>query len=134
VINPSSGHKELAVELLESILPQIESFDRAFLYKDAEPVRNPEYEKDIAHGQARIELVQKKLANPDDMTGDPELDAANEADLERMLLNTQNTLESSIAANISLLLNNWRIIRPLRLPSIFPPQVSSLSPPARGGR
>jgi len=79
-------YPELCVELLEDILKMNSEKDCAFLFTDAEPVVNPNYESDLAEQRAFVEQTQKKLENPD-------LDWAERQDLEENLAKQQRVLD-----------------------------------------
>ncbi len=68
-VNASSSHTEKAVELLEkaaTVVDNLEAYDDLFLYQDAQPRVNPDYERSLSHwteerDQAAVQLENKNL-------------------------------------------------------------------------
>lgn len=86
-INPETTNKELALELLETQISHLDPSIKVYLYQDAEPLKNPSYESDIAEQQAFIDENLKQLENPD-------LDVYEREDLETSLANRQKVMEN----------------------------------------
>ncbi|NLB89950.1 MAG: hypothetical protein GX786_01845 [Clostridiales bacterium] len=87
VINPETMNKDLALELLENQISHLDPFIKVYLYQDAEPLKNTNYESDIATQQAFIDENLKQLENPD-------LDVYEKEDLEISLKNRLKVMES----------------------------------------
>lgn len=86
-VKAGTEKEALAIELLEHLVTNIPDLDRALLYREAEPVLNPNYEREYARTVNYIENIEAELTSP-------ELDADEQKDLEISLNNYKNMLES----------------------------------------
>lgn len=85
-INPGTNKVDLAIDLLERIILNIPAMNRSLMYRDAEPVLNPNYESDYTKTLANIARTEEALKSSD-------LDADAIEKLESDLLSYQNVLE-----------------------------------------
>jgi hypothetical protein len=94
-INSASEEKALSLELMESIASHIKDLPRALLFKDAEPVRNPNFEKELEGAQANVTECEEKLK-------DPAIKTDEKYSLQDRLENYKHILESVKGREYSL--------------------------------
>ncbi|MDO4836941.1 MAG: hypothetical protein Q4B32_00975 [Clostridia bacterium] len=88
-INASSSNAEKAVELLEkaaTVIDDPSAYDDLFLYQDAQPRLDPDYEKNLAHWTAEKENAASLLQNEN-------LDADAREDLEKEVQKYQDCID-----------------------------------------
>lgn len=88
-INASSSNAEKAVELLEkaaTVIDDPSAYDDLFLYQDAQPRLDPDYEKNLDHWTAEKENVASLLQNEN-------LDADTREDLEKEVQKYQDCID-----------------------------------------
>ena len=66
-LNARGQHQELATEYLEAVVTSIAPEMGAYLYRDAEPVENPDFRRAMDKLQAEIDDAEKKLATSTEM-------------------------------------------------------------------
>jgi len=84
-VSSLSQQQEIAIELLEYIVSDLQKSTAVYFYPDAEPLIDPNYEKGVANYSKKIADVQKKLENKN-------LDVATRDDLEASLRKYQDSL------------------------------------------
>ncbi len=88
-VNASSSHAAKAVELLEkaaTVMDNPSAYDDLFLYQDAQPRLDPDYEKNLAHWTAEKENAASLLQNEN-------LDADAREDLEKEIQKYQDCID-----------------------------------------
>jgi hypothetical protein len=90
--NPAGQNQTATIELLESIILFPDESGRSFLYADAEPTRNPNFDDELVHWQNMIERVQKKLADPKFDFGFDDYDDYTQKDWEVLLVRFERNL------------------------------------------
>ncbi|MDO4838323.1 MAG: hypothetical protein Q4B32_07985 [Clostridia bacterium] len=90
-VNAKTQNSELCIELMESILQNNLAQDSAYLYQNAEPVLDPDYDANVARQKGFIQESENQLRR-DDLTDD-ERDKL-EYGLERQKAGLQEMLEN----------------------------------------
>ncbi len=84
-VSSLSQQQDIAIELLEYMVSDLEESFSVYFYSDAEPMMNPDYEKSKAHWKELVEKTEKKLENK-------HIDIATRDDLETDLKRYQDYL------------------------------------------
>ena len=86
-VNMASANKELAIELIKSYLANESSENMAYIYADALPVENPEYESTMVFWQGKVDETKRLLAD------EKALEPADRPDMEANLARFENALK-----------------------------------------
>ena len=122
-LNARSQHQELATEYLEAVVTSVAPEMGAYLYRDAEPVENPDFRRAMDKLQAEIDEAEEKLATSKEMEPVERNTLQDQVDMmkrewEQMSMSEERYL---ISENDLRLYRNYGDNLYFQAPSIFDP-------------
>lgn len=122
-LNARSQHQELAAEYLQDVVTCVAPEKGAYLYRDAQPVEDPDYKRSMDHLQAEIDDLNKRLTTDTNM--EPMVRNAQQEQMDEMKLSWESMSAAEERYLISekdlQLYRNYGDCLYFQAPSIFDP-------------